>query len=68
MIVYSTGSSDDKLKLIFNMYDYDKNGKISNSCPTNSTPVHVGLVCWTGMKGYKVIIHSEISLPFHLRP
>lgn len=30
MIVYSTGSSDDKLKLIFNMYDYDKNGKAHN--------------------------------------
>ncbi|KAL5272003.1 hypothetical protein ACHWQZ_G000262 [Mnemiopsis leidyi] len=28
MIVYSTGSSDDKLKLIFNMYDYDKNGSL----------------------------------------
>ena len=30
MIVYSSGTSDDKLKLIFNMYDYDKNGKTFN--------------------------------------
>ncbi|XP_063692372.1 dual oxidase 2-like isoform X2 [Bolinopsis microptera] len=28
MIVYSSGTSDDKLKLIFNMYDYDKNGSL----------------------------------------
>ena len=27
MVVYSTGSSTDKLKLIFNMYDYDRSGE-----------------------------------------